>query len=123
MVLDGAIIGEGRNSREKGMNPVGHAEICAISNAARSMGSWRLDGAVLYVTLEPCLMCLAACQQARIARGVYGAADAKGGAISLGYRFNEDGRLNHRFDAVLLESPECSVVLSDFFKKKRSKVL
>lgn len=120
IVLDEKIIGRGHNLRESRQDPCAHAEIVAIQEAARSTNSWRLNEAELYVTLEPCPMCLGALQQARIARVFYGAADPKGGAISLGYDFNTDNRLNHRFDAVLDADPECSALLSDFFKRKRA---
>src|SRR5690606_23511034 len=98
LVLDGRIVGEGCNQRETQHDPLGHAELIAIAGAARSLESWRLLNCELYVTLEPCPMCLAACQQARVQRVVYAAQDPKGGALSLGYSMHEDVRTNHRFE-------------------------
>lgn len=121
IVLDGKGVGRGYNRRETDQSPVAHAEILAIQDAARALGSWRLVDCELFVTLEPCPMCLAACQQARISRVIYGAKDPKGGAISLGYELNKDSRLNHRFEAVYEEMSECGEVLSEFFKKRRLK--
>lgn len=79
IVRDDKIIGSGRNTREKDQNPIKHAEMIAIEEAARALGSWRLIDCDLYVTLEPCPMCLAACQQARVRRVVYAAKDESGG--------------------------------------------
>jgi tRNA(Arg) A34 adenosine deaminase TadA len=121
VVRDGKIIGRGRNTREGDSDPAGHAEILALREAARSLGTWRLDGCELVVTLEPCPMCLSAAQHARVARVAYGAADPKGGALSLGYRLNEDTRTNHRFPAELSENPECGQVLREFFARKRAR--
>lgn len=114
------VVGRGMNRRESQQNPLGHAELDAILEAARTLGTWRLTGCTLYVTLEPCPMCLAACQQSRVDKVVYGAKDPKGGALSLGYRLNEDARFNHRFPAELQESPECGRVLTEFFRAKRN---
>jgi len=119
LVHEGKIIARGRNQREKLQSPISHAEIHALLAGAEHLGSWRLIDCVLYVTLEPCPMCLAACQQARIARVVYGAADPKGGAISLGYKLHEDARTNHRFAVEFVEDPECGGILTEFFRKKR----
>lgn len=115
----GQIIGKGYNLREKQQNPVAHAEVLAIQNAARELGSWRLNDCELFVTLEPCPMCLAACQQARLARVTYGAVDPKGGALSLGYALHADGRTNHRFEVVHHPFQECGQILSEFFSRKR----
>ena len=119
IVHDGKVIGSGRNQREKKNSAISHAEIEAIQMATEAVGDWRLNGCTLYVTLEPCPMCLAACQQSRIERVVYGARDPKGGAISLGYALHSDQRLNHRFDVEYQESDACSVVLKSFFSAKR----
>jgi tRNA(adenine34) deaminase len=94
----------------------------AISEAARRLGTWRLTDCVLVVTLEPCPMCLAACQQARIGEVIYGTADPKGGALSLGYCVHEDSRTHHRFPVSHSETDECREILRDFFRKKRTKV-
>ncbi len=126
LVLDASlqkVLGRGFNRRECDHDPVGHAEIAALREAAQALGSWRLIDCVLVVTLEPCPMCLAAAQQARVARVVYAAEDPKGGALSLGYRLNEDLRLNHRFEVQRVDQPECSQILREFFRKKRQKPL
>ncbi len=115
------IVARGHNLRETEQDPMGHAELAALRAAARELGSWRLEGCTLYVTLEPCPMCLAACQQARVEQVIYGAHDPKGGALSLGYKLHEDARTNHRFAVEYRETPECGRVLSEFFKKKRAK--
>jgi tRNA(adenine34) deaminase len=122
IVQDGKIVGRGYNRRETEQNPISHAEIEAILEASRALGSWRLERCVLYVTLEPCPMCLAACQQARVERVVYGAKDPKGGALSLGYKLNEDARTNHRFAVDFEETPACGKILSEFFSKKRNRI-
>lgn len=121
IVKDSAIIAVGRNNREEKQSPLGHAELMAIENAAKAVGSWRLNDCDLYVTLEPCPMCLSACQQSRIRKVIYGAKDEKGGAICLGYHVHSDEKLNHRFEVVYEPSDECSQVLKDFFAKKRGK--
>lgn len=120
VVHQGVVIGRGKNFRERLQSPVGHAEIEALSDAARSIGSWRLEGCELYVTLEPCPMCLSACQQARIRKVVYGARDEKGGAICLGYHVHQDARMNHRFEVIYEPNETCSKLLKEFFKNKRN---
>ncbi len=115
------IVGRGYNRREQDEDPVAHAEILAIRDAARNTGHWRLSHCALYVTLEPCPMCLAACQQARIEQVFYGAADPKGGALSLGYSLHEDRRTNHRFGVEFREEPECGLILKRFFSQTRQK--
>lgn len=119
LVVDGKIIARGRNARERLQSPISHAEIHALETGAKERGSWRLSDATLYVTLEPCPMCLAACQQARVSRVVYGARDPKGGALSLGYALHEDARTNHRFAVEFSEDRECGEILTDFFRRKR----
>jgi tRNA(adenine34) deaminase len=121
VVCDSQIIGFGRNDREEVQNAIGHAEIRAIESASKKSGSWRLNDCDLYVTLEPCPMCLSACQQARIRRVIYGAKDEKGGAICLGYHVHSDQRMNHRFEVVYEPNAECSTILKDFFAAKRGK--
>jgi tRNA(adenine34) deaminase len=119
LVKEGVIVSRGSNKREEFQNPIAHAEMIAIQEAAKVTGSWRLIDCILVVTLEPCLMCLAAAQQARISKIIYAAQDKKGGAISLGYRFNEDLRINHRFPVENVEMVECGQILTDFFAKRR----
>jgi tRNA(adenine34) deaminase len=117
---EGQIIGKGYNRREQDQSPLAHAEVLAIADASRALGSWRLIDCTLVVTLEPCPMCLAACQQARVREVVYGATDPKGGALSLGYKLHEDARTNHRFKVSFEETPESSKMLREFFAKKRN---
>jgi tRNA(adenine34) deaminase len=116
VVRDGAVIGRGFNFREARRDPIAHAEIIAIRRAARKEVSWRLSGATLYVTLEPCIMCMGAILLARIDRVVFGCHDPKGGAAGSLYDLSNDKRLNHR---VMLTSgvreAECAAILSDFF--------
>ena len=119
VVHKGKIIGRGYNRREQTQSPTSHAEIHAIEEAAKILGSWRLENCTLVVTLEPCPMCLAASQQARISKIIYGAHDPKGGALSLGYDFHKNEKMNHRFEVVCEPNKECSEVLSEFFAKKR----
>jgi tRNA(adenine34) deaminase len=119
VLKDGKIIGRGHNRRETDQDPIAHAEILAIQDAARALGSWRLIDCTLIVTLEPCPMCLSACQQARVSEVVYGAADPKGGALSLGFQSHSDPRLNHRFPVQHTPDPACGQILSDFFRNKR----
>jgi tRNA(adenine34) deaminase len=121
VVHAGKVIGRGYNLRENAQNPIAHAEVLALQDAAKSLGSWRLLDCTLIVTLEPCPMCLSACQQARVANVFYGAVDPKGGALSLGYKVNEDVRTNHRFPVTHLPDARCGEILRAFFSKKRGK--
>jgi len=117
---DGKIISSTHNTKEETKNPVGHAEVLALMESAGKFDSWRCLGTTLYVTLEPCIMCLGALIQARISRLVFGAYDKKGGALSLGYHLNSDNRLNHRFSVMGgVMHYECSKQLSQFFKERR----
>lgn len=121
VVLDGRVIGRGRNRVIAGSDPTAHAEILALREAAAAMGNYRLTGATLYATVEPCAMCCGAAVNARVARVVYGAADPKAGAARSLYRLLQDARLNHRaaVSAGVL-GQECGALLSGFFLKKRS---
>jgi tRNA(adenine34) deaminase len=101
-------------------DPTAHAEILAIRRAAAAMGNYRLSGATLYVTIEPCLMCAGAILQARIGRVVFGAADPKSGGVVSLYRLFDNGRLNHTVaftEGILYEA--CAEILSGFFREKR----
>ena len=115
------IIASAHNQREQLRDPTAHAEMIAITQAAESLGSWRLDDCTLYVTLEPCPMCAGAILQARIPWLVYGAADPKAGAVHTLYQLLADPRLNHRCQAVsgVLAGP-CADILTRFFQKKRA---
>lgn len=119
VVHEGKIIGRGRNRREQNQDPLSHAELHAIAEAAQALGSWRLIGCTLVVTLEPCPMCLGALQQARIDQVIFGATDPKGGALSLGYSLHSDPRTNHRFPVEHHEDLRCSEILREFFRARR----
>lgn len=119
LVKDGVIIARAFNVREKIESPISHAEIHALIAGSQSLGSWRLIDCDLYVTLEPCPMCLGAMVQARIRKCVYGAQDPKGGALSLGYRLHEDTRLNHRFPIEYQPHERSSTILTEFFRARR----
>jgi tRNA(adenine34) deaminase len=114
------LIGSGWNQREQLQDPTAHAEMIAITQAAASLSSWRLQECTLYVTLEPCPMCAGAIVQSRIARVVFGAFDPKAGAVSSLYQMLDDRRLNHRCQVtggVLAD--ECGALLSFFFQQQR----
>lgn len=114
------IIAAAHNQREQLRDPTAHAEMIAITQAAQSRGSWRLDGCTLYVTLEPCPMCAGAIVQARLPAVVYGAADPKAGAVRTLYQLLDDSRLNHRCLIVpgVLAEP-CGQILTRFFVEQR----
>ena len=120
VAIGGAIAGAGHNRPIAAKDPTAHAEIAAIRAAATAVGEYRLAGASLYVTLEPCVMCVGAIINARIARVYYGARDEKAGALGSVYDIGRDGRLNHRIEAYggLMES-ECAALLRDFFRARR----
>jgi tRNA(adenine34) deaminase len=120
LVCDGVVLGAGRNRREELADPTAHAEIEALRMAARQTGGWRLVGATLYVTLEPCPMCAGALVNARVARVVYGCADPKAGALDTLFTIGRDARLNHRFDVTAgVLSDECAAELRAFFAARR----
>jgi tRNA(adenine34) deaminase len=119
---DGALLARGRNRREERQDPTAHAEIDAMREAARALGHWRLGGATLFVTLEPCPMCAGALVNARVARVVYGCADPKAGAVDTLFAIGQDGRLNHRFAVTRgVLGEECAQLLKDFFARLRKK--
>jgi tRNA(adenine34) deaminase len=120
IVHRGKIIAAAHNQREQLHDPTAHAEMIAITQAAESLGSWRLEDCVLYVTLEPCPMCAGAILQARIPVVVYGASDPKAGAVQSLFKLLNDPRLNHRCDVVpgVLAQP-CGAILSEFFQAQR----
>ena len=121
IVKDGQIIARGRNAREASGDPTAHAEIIAMRAAAKVLGSWRLEGCTLYVTLEPCPMCAGAISQARLARVVWGAADEKYGCAGSLYRIPEDPAFPHfcPCDGGVLAG-ECANLMHSFFSGKRS---
>jgi tRNA(adenine34) deaminase len=120
IVVGGVIVGRGGNRRESDGDPTAHAEMIAIREAAQVGGGWRLVGATLYVTQEPCPMCAGAIVNARVERVVFGCENPKAGAVRTLYRLLEDERLNHR---VVVEqsklAAECGALLSDFFSRLR----
>jgi tRNA(adenine34) deaminase len=120
VVHDGRVIASAHNQREQLHDPTAHAEMIAITQAAESLHSWRLEGCTLYVTLEPCPMCAGAILQARIPTLVYGAADPKAGAVRTLFRLLDDPRLNHRcrIEADVLAEP-CAEILGRFFQAQR----
>jgi len=110
------VLGRGFNFRETRRDPVAHAEIMAIRKAARKEVSWRLSGTTIYVTLEPCIMCMGAILLARIDRVVFGCHDPKGGAAGSLYDLSDDKRLNHRVELTSgIREAECAAILSGFF--------
>lgn len=120
VVHDGEILSAAHNRPIAGQDPSAHAEMLAIRMAAARVGNYRLTGAALYVTLEPCIMCAGAIIQARIGRLVYGSADLKSGAVASLYRLLQDERLNHRVEVTggILEEI-CAEIMSGFFREKR----
>ncbi len=118
---EGTILSKQFNLKETTFNPSGHAEILALTEAGKKLQNWRLSDCTLYVTLEPCPMCLTAMVQARIKTCVFGTYDGKGGALSLGYRLHQDKRLNHQFQIYGgIKHFECSKLLSQFFRERRA---
>ena len=116
VVRDGEVVARAHNRRELDQDPSAHAEFSALCAAAQALGRWRLSDCTVYVTLEPCCMCAGLMVNARVGRCVYGATDAKAGALGSLYDLNADSRLNHRFNVtagVLVD--ECREVLSDYF--------
>ncbi|MDI9567456.1 MAG: tRNA adenosine(34) deaminase TadA [Bacillota bacterium] len=121
LVREGRIVGRGYNRRETQGDPTAHAEIIALREAARLLGTWRLADTTMYVTIEPCPMCAGALVLARVAHLVYGAPDPKGGGVDSLYKIGQDGLLNHTFTVTggVLEE-ECAQLLRDFFRRLRA---
>jgi tRNA(adenine34) deaminase len=119
VVWGGKVVASGFNQPIQQVDPTAHAEIVALRGAARALENYRLTGSILYVTVEPCLMCVGALVHARVETVVFGAAEPKGGAIRSVLRV-EDLVLNHRFDVVegVLEA-DCRQLIQDFFKARR----
>ena len=120
VVLEGRVVGRGYNQPIGAHDPTAHAEIVAIRDAARTVGNYRLTGAALYVTVEPCQMCVGAMVHARVARLVYGAAEPKAGAVESAIRGLEHPWLNHRVETtggVLAD--ECRELMQAFFQERR----
>ena len=116
----GKILGRAGNQPIGLRDPTGHAEVLALRQAAAAAGNYRLPGVTLYVTIEPCIMCLGAMLQARVARVVFGAADPKGGACVSLFRLPEDERLTHRIEVTGgVRQAECRELLQEFFRARR----
>jgi tRNA(adenine34) deaminase len=119
-VADGAVLARRHNERERADDPTAHAEVLALREAAAAVGSWRLEGCALVVTLEPCPMCAGAALAARLDEVVFGAADPKAGALGSLYNFGADPRLNHELVVVNgIRAEECAAMLTEFFSARR----
>ncbi len=117
VVRDGVVVGRGYNRRSLDNDPLAHAEVVALRDAARNLGSWRLDECCLYVTLEPCVMCAGAIAQSRIMRCVYGADDPKAGGVRSLYQLLEDPRAPFRVHVRRgVGAPQAAQLLRDFFR-------
>lgn len=120
IVHDGRIVGRGHNLRETKNDPTLHAEIAAIKKASKKLSSWRLANSTVYVTVEPCIMCMGALILARVKRVVFGCHDKKWGACGSLYDISKDKRLNHRIEVVSgVMERECREVMQAFFKDLR----
>ena len=124
LVIEGAIVSRGFNQPIAASDPTAHAEVLALREAARKVGNYRLPAATVYVTVEPCLMCVGALVHARVREVVYGAAEPKTGAVESTIRGLESPGLNHRFavTAGVLEEP-CRELMQQFFREKRRETL
>ena len=120
VVIRGAVMAKAHNLKERLNDPVAHAEIIALREAAHRVDNWRLTDATLYVTKEPCIMCSGAMVNARLGRLVYGCNDSKGGGVNSLYTLLNDKRLNHQVEVVsgVLEN-ECAEMLKRFFEERR----
>ena len=120
VVLDGAVVGRAHNAPVALNDPTAHAEVLALREAARKVGNYRLPGATLYVSVEPCSMCCGAAVNARVARVVYGAPDPKAGAVESLHRLLDDARLNHRVQTVGgVLAAASAALLRRFFDRRR----
>jgi tRNA(adenine34) deaminase len=120
LVVDGAIIARGYNRPIGSIDPTAHAEICVLRDAARELGNYRLVGATLYVTVEPCLMCVGALVHARVQRVVYGAAEPKTGALGSSVAALTLPGLNHTFEVSGgVREEECRALMQEFFRARR----
>lgn len=121
LVLDGEVIAKAHNMRETWQDATAHAETIVIREACKKLNRWRLTGATLYVTIEPCPMCAGAIVMSRISRLVYGSPDSKAGAAESLFNVVNNPALNHMVDVTAgVCSEECTQVMKDFFKKRRS---
>ena len=121
VVMDGAIVGSGRNQPISSHDPTAHAEVLALRAAGQATGNYRLTGATLYVTVEPCVMCVGAMVHARVGELVFGAAEPKAGAIESTQRAHEHPALNHRLTVVSgVLAGECREIMREFFEQLRT---
>ena len=121
VVAGGRVVGTGHNQREQLADPTAHAEMIAITQAAESLGSWRLSDCVMYVTLEPCPMCAGAIIQSRLPLVIYGTRDEKAGACHSLFQITNDPRLNHQSTVLSgVMQDECRNILQEFFRRKRA---
>ena len=121
VVLDGEVVGRGFNRPISTNDPTAHAEIVALRDAARRIGNYRLTGAQLYVTVEPCAMCVGALMHARVATLIYGAPEPRAGAIESAMRLHEQPSFNHRFTVMSgILASECRAKLQAFFRNRRA---
>jgi tRNA(adenine34) deaminase len=121
VAVDGRVVASRHNEREHLGDPTAHAEMLAIRDAAETIGEWRLSGATLAATLEPCPMCAGAAQSARVAKVVFGADDPKSGACGSLYNLGADPRLNHEYQVVAgVRGAECAAQLAEFFAELRN---
>ena len=124
VVLDGEIVGRGFNQPISAKDPTAHAEVVALRAAARSLGNYRLVGTTLYVTIEPCLMCVGAMVHARVGTLVFGATEPKAGAVVSSCQAHELPSLNHRIEVVSgVLDEECRAIIQEFFRTRRAPAL
>lgn len=121
IICNGKVVARAHNKKEKNNNPMGHAEIECIKKACKKIGDWYLKDCELYVTLEPCVMCVGAIINARIKKVYYGAKDLKGGALGGLFNLMDQNGFNHYFEYEYMKVDKCSFVLKEYFKEKRLK--
>ena len=119
IVKDNKVVARAYNKKEITNNVMGHAELLAITKACKKLNSWRLNGCEMYVTLEPCSMCLSALIHSRIDKIYYGCIDQKSGALGGAFDLQSVGKFNHYIDSKCLDDIKCSQVLKEYFKSKR----
>ena len=122
LVIDSEVIASAHNRRETWHDATAHAELIVIQQACRKLARWRLTGATLYVTIEPCPMCAGALVNSRIDRLVYGSADYKAGAVESIFNVVQNDALNHRLEVTAgVRADECAAVMKEFFRERRRK--
>lgn len=120
LTMDGTVVASAHNRRETWNDATAHAEIIVIREACQKLGRWRLTGATLYVTIEPCPMCAGALVMSRVDRLVYGSADYKAGAVESIFNVVQNEALNHRMEVTSgIRADECAGIMQDFFRKRR----